>query len=328
MHFMDRFNRFAGQRMPLLVLLGLMIGIMFAEPVGKLLFLVPYFFAFMTFSGTANANFRQLLNTAKKPFPLVFTLFIVHIGMPLLAFGVGRLFFPGSTYLITGMVLEFSVPCAVASLMWNSIAGGNSVLTLSIVLLDTIIAPFLIPLSLHTLVGAKVSVDAAGMFRNLVWMIALPAILSMAINQVTAGRAGKKLAPLLAPYGKIALILIITVDSTRVAPFVRHMTPLLVGVMFSMLLIAIIGYTVGLLLAKVMRQPDDIAASMTICCGMRNISAGAVIAAAYFPPEVMFPVMISTLFQQILAALFVQLLTHLHQPDKFNLKLNCFQDKT
>ncbi|MFR8351665.1 MAG: hypothetical protein ACLVB1_02205 [Blautia obeum] len=32
---------------------------------------------------------------------------------------------------------------------------------------------------------------------------------------------------------------------------------------------------------------------------MRNISAGAVIAAAYFPGEVMFPVMIGTLFQQV-----------------------------
>ena len=36
--------------------------------------------------------------------------------------------------------------------------------------------------------------------------------------------------------------------------------------------------------------------------GMRNISAGAVIAAEYFPGEVLFPVMIGTLFQQVLAA--------------------------
>ena len=38
--------------------------------------------------------------------------------------------------------------------------------------------------------------------------------------------------------------------------------------------------------------------------GMRNISAGAVIASAYFPCEVLFPVMIGTLFQQVLAASF------------------------
>ena len=38
--------------------------------------------------------------------------------------------------------------------------------------------------------------------------------------------------------------------------------------------------------------------------GMRNISAGAVIAGAYFPAECLFPVMIGTLFQQILAAFY------------------------
>ena len=48
---------------------------------------------------------------------------------------------------------------------------------------------------------------------------------------------------------------------------------------------------------------------MTFNSGMRNISAGAVIAAAYFPPAVMFPVMIGTLFQQVLAAAYAQLIT-------------------
>ena len=38
--------------------------------------------------------------------------------------------------------------------------------------------------------------------------------------------------------------------------------------------------------------------------GMRNISAGAVIAATSFSGEVLFPVMIGTLFQQVLAALY------------------------
>ena len=44
--------------------------------------------------------------------------------------------------------------------------------------------------------------------------------------------------------------------------------------------------------------------SMIYGSGMRNISAGAVIAGAYFPAEVLFPVMIGTLFQQILAAFY------------------------
>lgn len=54
---------------------------------------------------------------------------------------------------ITGMVLEFSVPAAVISLMWVSIYNGNSPLSLSLVVIDTILAPFLIPAVLKLLVA-------------------------------------------------------------------------------------------------------------------------------------------------------------------------------
>ena len=47
---------------------------------------------------------------------------------------------------------------------------------------------------------------------------------------------------------------------------------------------------------------------MAFGSGLRNISAGAVIAAQYFPGEVLFPVMIATLFQQMLAACYGKLI--------------------
>ena len=70
------------------------------------------------------------------------------------------------------------------------------------------------------------------------------------------------------------------------------------------LLLVASGYVIGWLFAALFRQNHSITVSMIYGSGMRNISAGAVIASAYFPPEVAFPVMIGKLFQQILAALF------------------------
>ncbi len=43
--------------------------------------------------------------------------------------------------------------------------------------------------------------------------------------------------------------------------------------------------------------------SLIFTGGMRNISAGAVIAVAYFPPAVAVPVVVGMLFQQVLASL-------------------------
>lgn len=309
MHLMNSFNRFAGKWMPVLVVLCLCVGILFCGPIGRLTFLVPWLFAFMTFSGALNSSFRQILDIARHPLPLLASLLILHAAMPLLALGLGRLLFAASPYFITGMVLEFVVPSAVASFMWCTIAHGNASLTLSILLIDTLAAPFLLPVSLRLLVGADVAIDVWGMMRDLIWMIAVPALISMLMNQFSGGRAGKKLSPVLAPYGKITLILIIMINSTRIASFVLHMTPVLFGVAASILALAVLGYAVGWLAGLLLRQKRDVIASMSLGCGMRNISAGAVIAAAYFPPAVMFPVMIGTLFQQVLASVVTKLLT-------------------
>ena len=306
---MNQFNQFAGKWMPLLVIGCLCLGITFWESIGRLVFLVPFIFAFMTFAGTLNSTFGQLLNIVKNPVPLLVSLLLIHVVMPLVALGSGELFFAGKFNFIAGIVLEFVVPSAVSSFMWSSIAGGDSALTLSIVLFDTFTAPFLVPLSLSVLVGAKVNVNVMGMMRDLIWMIAVPALATMLMNQFTGGKAGKKLSPVLAPYGKIALLLIIMINSTNVAPFLRHMTPFLFGVTGTVFLVSVLGYLLGWLFSFLLRQRNSVAVSMTFGCGMRNISAGAVIAAAYFPAEVMFPVMIGTLFQQALASAFARLLT-------------------
>ena len=79
---------------------------------------------------------------------------VLHVLLPVLACGLGHLLFPGNDDLITGMVLEFSVPTAVVGLMWVTIYGGNSPLSLSLVIADTLLAPFLIPTTLQLLVGS------------------------------------------------------------------------------------------------------------------------------------------------------------------------------
>lgn len=68
-------------------------------------------------------------------------------------------------------------------------------------------------------------------------------------------------------------------------------------------MLAVSGFFWGVLASKIFKEDNDGRVSMIFNSGMRNISAGAVIAGQYFPPEVMFPVMIGTLFQQILAAM-------------------------
>ena len=302
MQYLSRFNAFIEKWMPLVTPSCLFIGVIFAAWLGRFAPLVPWLFAFMTFAGSLSSGFRDMKKIAMHPISLIVVLLILHIVVPVTAFLVGSLIFD-DPLLVTGIVLEFIVPTGIVSLVWVNIYHGNSALTLSIILIDTVVAPFLVPFSLHVLMGSAVEISVAGMMKDLVLMIAVPALLAMALNHATRGRVKHTLSPKLAPFSKIGLILVVIINSTKVAPFFSQMTPALLLVTLVIFLLAVSGFFWGVLASKIFKEDNDGRVSMIFNSGMRNISAGAVIAGQYFPPEVMFPVMIGTLFQQILAAM-------------------------
>lgn len=301
---LQRCNRFLEKWMFLVTPCCLAAGVLFPSVAGLGVPYVPLVFAFMTFIGGLKSSFRDIAAVFRSPLPLLACLVTLHLVLPAAACGLGRLLFPDNPNVVTGMVLEFSVPAAVVGLMWVSIYRGNSPLSLALVILDTLLAPFLIPLTLRLLVGSQVAIDTSRMMEELIFMIALPALLAMVLNQLSRDRVKETWPARLAPYSKFCLIFVVTANSSEVAPYIRHLNTQRLLAAGCILLLATCGYVIGWLLALLFRQPHDITVSMIYGAGMRNISAGAVIASTYFPAEVVFPVMIGTLFQQILAALF------------------------
>ena len=86
--------------------------------------------------------------------------------MPAAAFGTGHLLFEDNPSMITGMVLEFAVPAAVVGVMWVSIYQGNSSVALALVVIATVLAPVVIPATLHLLIGTRVEMDTPEMMRD------------------------------------------------------------------------------------------------------------------------------------------------------------------
>ena len=302
MQMLNRFNKFIEKWMALVTPACLVFGVLFPQIAKYGVPFVPFVFAFITFTGALKSQFRDVANVFKTPWALLIVMVLLHLVIPGVACGLGNLIFPDNSNLITGIVLEFAVPTAVVSLMWVTIYSGNN--AMSLVVIDTVLAPFLIPATLHVMVGSRVQIDGTQMMRQLIFMVALPAVLAMTLNQCSKGKAQKVLPSKLAPFSKMALIFVVASNSSGVAPYIRHMNLERVKVAGVILLLAAGGYAIGLLIARLMHQDWETQISMMYGAGMRNISAGAVIAATSFPGEVLFPVMIGTLFQQVLAALY------------------------
>lgn len=299
-----RLGGFIGSHMAFVSPTCVVLGVLFPDQLSVLRPAVTALFAFMTFQSSLSNTFGNLARTVRRPAPLVATLLLATALMPCVACVLATALFGASPNLVCGIVLEYSVPVAVVSAMWTNMLGGDPALSLATILVSTVAAPVTIPLTLHLLLGQTVEVDAARMMGEMVVSIALPALAGTLLNDASRGWAARDLSPALSPAGKIALVLVILSNSTGVAPYVRALTPQLVGVMAFICAFSVGGYALGLAAARLMRWPREQEVSMTYLVGMRNISAGAVIAAEYFPGEVMFPVVIGTLFQQVIAACF------------------------
>jgi len=297
-----KLNAVLEKLMPVITPFSLIMGVAFSSFFIKLQPLVPWLFALLTFSGSLGSGFKDIKNAAKNPLPFILSLSILHVLMPVIALGTGKVLFSGNPDIVTGMVLEFSVPAAVVSLIWVSIYKGNTALSLSILLIDTLLSPFITPLTIKLLLGSNVTIDSGDMIKDLIFMIAIPALLAASLNHFTKGMVKQTLSPRLAPVSKLCLMVVIMSNSSKAAPLFKSMTPKLFGVALTMLVLAALGLALGIIIARVLKLKHEDTVSLAYSAGLRNISAGAVIAAKYFSEAVIFPVMICTVFQQILAS--------------------------
>ncbi|WP_102348947.1 bile acid:sodium symporter family protein [Bacillus sp. Marseille-P3661] len=309
-------NQYLVRIMPIITPIGVMLGVFFSEWLHSFVFLVPWIFAFMTFTGSLGSKFTDLKSVIQNPISLIVCLGLLHVLMPMLAFVTGKIIFMNDQHTITGLILAFVIPTGVSSLIWVSIYKGNVILTLSIILIDTMLAPILVPSVLHLLIGTEIEMDGLAIMNGLIWMIVIPSVFGMTLNAVTKGKVNSSLEPKLAPFSKLGLGAVVAINSSAIAPYFRDINGKLIVIIGVVFILALLGYVIGWLVAKSLKMERGAIITVTYNSGMRNISAAAVLAISYFPAPVAVPVIIGMLFQQILASLAGTLLTKTYEIDE------------
>lgn len=303
MQYIRKLSSFVSGHMPYLVPICVLLGILFPEVLTPVKTVVPYLFALITFQGSLNTSLSQVLDTFRRPRELLAILAVTIVLMPALArFAAGFVF--SDAEIIVGIVVEYSIPIAVVSFMWIDMYRGNASLGLAAILVSTVLAPITLPLALNVFVGEAVSIDPWFMVGDLVFMIALPAVAGVMVNELTKGWGYEKLAPNLGAFTRLFSLLVIAANSTGLAVYVRTFDPLVFASACFILVFATAGFVIGLIMARLMGLSVRDMLSMVFCVGLRNISSGSVIVAQFFPGAAIIPVMMGTLFQQVLAAVF------------------------
>ncbi|WP_147535350.1 bile acid:sodium symporter family protein [Bacillus marasmi] len=301
-------NRVLERMMPIITPVSVIIGVLLTDELKSWSYLVPWIFAVMTFIGSLGSNFKSLKDVFTHPMRLITVLLILHIIVPLWALLLGHITFSGDIHTITGIVLAAVIPTGITSFIWVSVYKGNAPLALTIILVDTFLSPFIVPYSVSLLAGEKVVIDTFGMMQGLLGMVVIPSLLGMTLHEVTKGKVKQKLGVPLAPFSKIGLAAVVMINSSVVAPYLKNFDVKLLTIAALSLTVSASGYMISVGVGKLLKWGRGDVTTLMFTGGMRNISAGAVIAVAYFEPAVAVPVVIGMLFQQVLASIFGHLL--------------------
>ncbi|WP_338469427.1 bile acid:sodium symporter family protein [Niallia sp. XMNu-256] len=305
---LQQINLTLNKMMPFTTPVAVLVGIIFSAYVRDFSFLVPWLFAFMTFEGSLSMNLKSIKGVITHPLPVFMIIAFLHIIMPLYAWFVGHITFSGDHLTITGIILGMVIPTGVTSFIWVTMKNGNAALTLTVILIDSLLSPIVVPLSLSLLVGQKVDMDVTSMMSGLLYMIVLPSLAGMALNQFTHGKVVLKWKPRFAPISKLFLFLVVCLNGAVISPYFKDFKLSYLSIIVVVIFVSFSGYFLAYWIGKLLKYDYEMLVSFTFSGGMRNISTGAVIAISYFPSAVVFPVVVGMLFQQILASIFARVL--------------------
>lgn len=281
--------------------LSLLIGVVFDEIGQTFIGWIPFVFALMTFISALNIKMRDAKVFIEHPKTILIAIAFLHILMPIWAYFLAETIF--DDHLLTiGFVLAVAVPTGVTSMIWITISKGNVPLGLAIVLIDTMLAPFVIPSILHFVVGNQLDIATTSIMIDMIWMIVLPSLAGIAVNELTKGQFPKKYNQYLGPTSKLCLFFIVMVNSSVVAPYLKNLNAEMVKIIAVVLCVSISGYVLAAVIARLFERDREIGTTFIFTGGMRNIAAGVVVATTYFPAKAVLPVVLGMLFQQVLAS--------------------------
>lgn len=308
------FTRRFEQWMFLIIPGSLILGFLFSAGLLRLVPWIPYLFGFVTLTMGMGCGFGQLKLVARRPLPIAWTLLLAHVGLPLVAYGLGALLYGAQSPFTVGLALFTLIPLGVSSVIWVGMSGGSVALILAMVVIDSLLSPVVVPAGIHLLFGTTVAVDTGQIMRDLLFIVVLPTLAGVVLHQLTGGRIQPAVQHVTGPLSKLCFLSVVVLNAAAIAPYVKELAAEMAGLVPLVVVLVGICYAVGYFGAAPLKNRETVV-TVSYATGMRNISLGIVLAMGYFSPLAAVPVVLSILIQQPVATLHHYLLHKLHKTE-------------
>ena len=198
--------------------------------------------------------------------------------MPLLAFGLGKIFALDDALLV-GVILVGTCPGGTSSNVITYLSKGDVALSVGMTSVSTLLAPVLTPALTYLLLKQTVSVDMAAMFMSIVKVVILPIAAGFVINKFFSSTTQKavRVLPLVSVTALVMIVAaVVSANSAKI------MTTGLV--VFSVVILHnILGYALGYMIAAFLKVPLAKKKAISIEVGMQNSGLATSLAASSFP---------------------------------------------
>lgn len=299
----DRLNQLIERAFPIYALVAIGSGLLFDNVGASAVALAAPALALQMFLTSLSVRASAMWQAIRSPFPLILWALIAWGVAPAVSFALGKTLLAGHPEFAAGLVLTATLPAAVTSGVWTAISRGNLAINVTIIGAASLLCGIVTPLLLSGWVGVLIEVDSVGLFVSFLLTVMIPTLVGVATHEVARGRVEPfRPATRLAVKGLIGFMLF--VNAAVLKPHLWSWGSSVLGILAIVLLQTAVTYALVLLIGSRFRSLSrGNLVALTYATGMRNNTAGIVIALAYFGPVVAAPVILSILMQQPAASL-------------------------
>jgi len=251
---------------------------------------VVYIIMAMLFLVFVKIDIKDVVHHVKSPLLLLYVVGFNLLLMPALIYFLFANRIDPETAM--GLVLLAALPCGVSSVAFTDIMEGHTSLTLTIILVSTLLAPFTIPFIFWALYNTNLDLNYVEFLKSLLTIIMIPAALSQIFKHMFEDFVSH--TQRYVNFSVILLIsfnimIVISLHAEYILAHIKESLPIL-GILYLMFfLLQILGYFSVFWLNK--GEKVAVANSNII---MNNM-LGVVLAMAFFSPKIVMVIVLSIL---------------------------------
>ncbi|MCJ7499316.1 bile acid:sodium symporter [bacterium] len=268
---------------PVSMAAGLLFGVI-SDPAPLKVF-IPAFTFIMVFPMMVTLQYKKAF-TKFSWLPQGIAQFTNFIILPLLGYGLGRIFFPDRPFLALGLLLAALIPTSGMTVSWTGFAKGNVEEAVKMMIFGLITGSVLAPFYIRFLLGAQVDVNVAIVLRKVFLIVLLPMAVGFVTRQILLKLYGQKefserIGPAFPPLSTLGVIgMVFTAIALR-AQVIVDRPLLLLEILIPVLLFYGLTLTIGIWAGRLFLPRAD-AIALIYGTSLRNLSISLAIAVNAF----------------------------------------------